>query len=130
MKSLFFASAVALILAGCTPSSSEPEKTTSAASVAPKTGPAAIIADTKSTIAGATGAMQGLEVGCAKCTYAMPGVTSCAAAVKVAGKAYALEIPGFDAHKEGLCAGAKQAKITGGELKGDKYVATAIELIK
>ncbi len=127
MKSLFFSAAMAFILVSCTsksPDTAKPSPQTDA-----KSGPGAIIADVKSTVSSAAVATQTLEIGCAKCTYSLPGVAGCAAAVKVGGKAYAVSVPGFDSHKEGLCKGAKQAKVTG-ELQGDKFVASAIEILK
>ncbi|MBI4606556.1 MAG: hypothetical protein HY721_31730 [Planctomycetes bacterium] len=81
----------------------------------------------KSTAAAALPAM---EVGCGKCVYNIAGVTACEAAVKVGDKALLLSVPGFDAHKEGLCAGPPKAVITGGKEEGGKYVATKVELQK
>ena len=64
------------------------------------------------------------------CTYKKEGVQACEAAVKLGDKVLLLSVPGFDAHKEGLCKGARKAVITGGKEEGGKYLASKIELVK
>lgn len=126
MKSFLILGLVAMFCVACD-KAAEPAK--APATDAGKTGPAAVIADAKDAVATATAAAQTLEVGCAKCTYHLDGAATCGTAVKVGGTAYAVNVPGFDAMKEGLCAGAKQAKVTG-EMKDGKFLASKIELIK
>ena len=54
-----------------------------------------------------------LEVGCGKCTYDMPGVESCMTAAVIDGKPVLVNGVGANAHAHGLCAGPKQASVTG-----------------
>ena len=68
-----------------------------------------------------------LEVGCASCIYEMEGVEDCELAARIDGKAYLVELEGFDAHGAGLCAGAKSAVVTGA-IEGDRFHATSLEL--
>ncbi len=68
-----------------------------------------------------------VEVGCASCTYEMEGVEDCELAARIDGKAYLVELEGFDAHGSGLCAGTKTAVVTGA-IEGDRFHATSLEL--
>ena len=122
MKSLLSA-LVAFSLLGCTTGSHEhgdhphgdahPE-----ASPAPdnERGDAALSGDAKT-----------VEVACASCIYEMPGVSGCKLAAKIDGKPVLVTGTAFDAHKSGLCSGAKQA-IVKGELRGGEFVATEVKL--
>ena len=76
-----------------------------------------------------TAATQTVEVGCAKCSYSMDGVTTCENAVKIDGKAMLVTGDhGFDVMAEGICRdGAKQAEVTG-SVEGDQFVASSIRL--
>ena len=76
-----------------------------------------------------TDAMQTVEVGCAKCSYSMPGVTQCENAVKIGDKTMLVTGQhGFDVMAEGICTGgARQAEVTG-SIEGDHFVATNIRL--
>ncbi len=68
-----------------------------------------------------------VEVGCASCIYEMEGVEDCELAARIDGKAYLVDLEGFDAHSAGLCAGAKTAVVTGA-IEGDRFHATSLEL--
>ncbi len=68
-----------------------------------------------------------VEVGCASCIYEMEGVEDCELAARIDGKAYLVELEGFDAHSAGLCAGTKTAVVTGA-IEGDRFHATSLEL--
>ncbi len=68
-----------------------------------------------------------VEVGCASCIYEMEGVEDCELAARIDGKAYLVELDGFDAHGSGLCAGTKTAVVTGA-IEGDRFHATSLEL--
>jgi len=76
-----------------------------------------------------TGATQTVEVGCAKCSYSMAGVSHCENAVKIDGKTMLVTGEhGFDVMAAGICTGgARQAEVTG-SLEGDHFVATHIKL--
>lgn len=65
------------------------------------------------------------EAGCAKCGFAVPGVTKCQNAVKVDGKVLTLE--GGNLSHGKVCQGTKAVELTG-EVKGDKFVATNVTL--
>lgn len=65
------------------------------------------------------------EAGCAKCGFAVAGVTKCTNAVKVDGKVLTLEGGGLSHGK--VCQGTKPVELTG-EIKGDKFVATQVTL--
>lgn len=122
MKSLLSA-LIAFSLLGCTNGSHEhsdhPHEATHQESVpasANEPGAAAVSADT-----------QTVEVACASCIYKMPGVSGCKLAAKIDGKPVLVTGGALDAHKSGLCSGAKEATITG-ELRGEEFVATAVKL--
>ena len=70
-----------------------------------------------------------VEVGCAKCSYSMPGVTQCENAVKIGDKTMLVTGEhGFDVMAEGICTGGpRQAEVTG-SIQGDHFVATNIRL--
>ena len=70
-----------------------------------------------------------VEVGCASCIYEMEGVEDCELAARIDGKAYLVELKGFDAHGAGLCAGTKTAVVTGA-IEGDRFHATSLELVE
>jgi predicted aldo/keto reductase-like oxidoreductase len=72
---------------------------------------------------------QTVEVGCAKCSYSMPGVTQCENAVKIGEQTMLVTGEhGFDVMAEGICSnGVRQAEVTGG-IQGDHFVATSIKL--
>ena len=74
-------------------------------------------------------AMMTVEAGCGSCIFKMPGVEGCKLAVKIDGKPYLVTGADVDAHKAGLCQGAKQATCSG-EIKDDTFVATSFELVK
>ena len=75
---------------------------------------------------------QTIEVGCAKCSYALDGHDECAAACKVDGKVVLLEGVSSEFDKlmaeHGFCApGGKpvEAKAVG-KMEGDKFVASSL----
>ena len=68
-----------------------------------------------------------VEVGCASCIYGMEGVGDCELAARIDGKAYLVELEGFDAHGAGLCAGAQTAVVIGA-IEDDRFHATSLEL--
>jgi len=71
---------------------------------------------------------QDAEVGCAKCSYKMDGVTDCVAAVRIDGKAYLVDgLPKFHAHAEGLCDAPKTGHILG-NLENGRFVAESLTL--
>ncbi len=72
---------------------------------------------------------QTVETGCGSCIYKMEGVEGCQTAVKIEGKAYLVTGVETDAHDLGLCKEAKQATVSG-KVEGDKFVATAYELVE
>ncbi len=72
-------------------------------------------------------AIRTAEAGCASCIYEMEGVAGCQLAVKIDGKPYLVTGADVNAHRAGLCASAKKAKIAG-KIEGDKFVATSFEL--
>jgi len=90
-------------------------------------------ASDKTTTASGTSAVPAAaatyEIACAKCIYAMPGVPSCAAAVKVGGKPLLLSGASIDIMAIDGCKAAKQATIEG-KVEGDKFVATKVEVKK
>lgn len=74
-----------------------------------------------------------VKVGCGSCIYGMSGVSGCPLAVKVDGKPYLVSGVDMDdlgdAHAaDGLCSIEREAKATG-KVKGDRYVATKMELL-
>ena len=68
-----------------------------------------------------------VEAGCATCIFNMEGVKGCKLAVRIDGKPYLVTGADVDAHGEGLCRSAKEAKVVG-QIEGDKFVATSFEL--
>ena len=71
---------------------------------------------------------QDAEVGCAKCSYKMDGVSDCVAAVKIDEKAYLIEgLPKFNAHTEGLCDAPKMGHIQG-NIENGHFVAESLTL--
>ncbi len=74
-------------------------------------------------------AMKTVEAGCGSCIFKMPGVQGCQLAVKIDGKPYLVTGASVNAHKAGLCRGAKQAKCSG-EVKDDMFVATSFQLVE
>lgn len=75
---------------------------------------------------------QNIEAGCAMCIYEMEGIEKCTLAVKIEDTPYLVEGVEIhelgDAHAEdGLCMTARQATVEG-ELEGDTFVATKLEL--
>ena len=117
MKSLLSA-LVAFSLLGCTNASHEHGDAHEEASLAPdnERGAAVVSGDAKT-----------VEIACASCIYGMPGVSGCKLAAKIDGKPVLVTGTAFDAHKSGLCSGAKQA-IVKGELRGEEFVATEVKL--
>lgn len=70
---------------------------------------------------------QTLEVGCAGCVFNMPGADGCQLAVKIGDKIHlvsGVEMPG---HESGLCDHSRMASVNG-QLDGERFVATALEL--
>lgn len=74
-----------------------------------------------------SGDVKTVEVACASCIYEMPGVSGCKLAAKIDGKPVLVTGTAFDAHKSGLCSGAKQATVKG-KLRGEEFVATEVKL--
>lgn len=125
-----------LFLVGCKPSasktsvesdSSSSAKTPAAASESATSEPTPS-ASSKAVLTGATA-----EAGCATCIYKMKGVTGCKLAVKIEGETYLVEGSAIDeygdAHADdGLCNTARKATVSG-QVKGDKFVASKIELL-
>ena len=72
-------------------------------------------------------AAQTAEVGCATCIYKMEGVSGCQLAAKIDGVARLVEGSDVDAHAEGLCSAAKQAKLAG-KIEADMLVASELTL--
>ena len=83
--------------------------------------------ETAPTVALASLENQPVEVGCGSCMYAMEGVSGCQTAVMIEGTPRLVGGIGFDAHKNGLCSATKQALVSG-DMEGDTFVATMIEL--
>ena len=77
--------------------------------------------------AAVSGDARTVEVACASCIYEMPGVSGCKLAAKIDGKPVLVTGTAFDAHKSGLCSGAKEATVKG-ELRGEEFVATEVKL--
>jgi len=110
--------AFAVTAIGCTNNSGDPAAK-----------PAVDAKPVTTAVPAAAAAAQSLEVACAGCVYKMAGAKGCTPAVKIADKTYHVDITGFSAHDSGLCSGPKKAQVTG-ELKGDRLVASKIELAK
>ena len=68
-----------------------------------------------------------VEVGCASCIYEIPGVEGCKLAAKIHGKPMLVTGAKVDAHALGLCRGAKEGTLVG-EVQGDEFVATKVEI--
>jgi hypothetical protein len=114
-----------LSLIGCKSESSAPQggdgaPSTSAAASTPTEAPAGSPAAT---------AEQTVEVACATCIYRMSGVQGCKLAAKIDGKPILVRGGSVDAHNAGLCSAAKQAVVSG-QVEGDTFVATKVELAK
>ncbi len=70
------------------------------------------------------------EIGCAACIYEMPGISGCGElAANIDGKPTLVSGHGLKIHSAGLCEAAKPATLTG-EIEGDRFVATKVELKK
>ena len=69
---------------------------------------------------------QTVEIGCGSCIYSMKGVEGCKLAAKIDGKTYLVTgADHVDAHK--FCSAAKSA-IASGQVEGDRFVATRLEV--
>ena len=83
--------------------------------------------------AGCASTQRKAEAGCATCIYDMKGVTGCVLAVKIDGQLYLVEGSAIDEHGDahavdGLCNTARKATVSG-QVKGDKFVTSKIELL-
>lgn len=68
------------------------------------------------------------DVGCAKCVYKLAGAGDCSQiAGTIDGKTLLLTGVELDAHELGLCNATKSALVKG-NVEGDKFVATVVEL--
>ena len=130
---LLLSAFVALCLLGCTSSSKEnpesspnesSEKTVSA--TASTKSPVAASPVAASPVAASSDAKT-VEVACATCIYKMSGVSGCKLAAKIDGKSVLVTGGSVNAHKDGLCSGAKQATVKGA-LKDGVFVATEVTL--
>jgi hypothetical protein len=115
----------ALMLSGCSGQEQEGE-TQKSPSTAPGEGASGML-PTAPEIKVAALQDQEIEVGCAKCTYKLPGVEGCTTAVVVSG--VPMVVGGLDvsAHDHRFCSGAGQAVVSG-EVKGTEFVASKFEL--
>ena len=69
-----------------------------------------------------------VDVGCAKCMYKLAGAEDCSqVAGSVDGKPLLLTGVELNAHELGLCKATKSALVKG-DVEGDKFVATDVEL--
>lgn len=68
-----------------------------------------------------------VEVGCGKCVYDIPGVTSCVLAAKIGDDAVLVTGAEVDLHDHGLCEDTGTALVSG-RLEGDTFVATTVEM--
>ena len=154
MRSLFLIGALSFVLVSCEPATKPEAPATPPATTPPAakptapavpavpaapgdakaapSGAAAVLGaakDAAKPVPAAVAAAAKLEIACAKCVYKMADVTTCTAAVKVAGKTLLLSGGNVDAHAVGLCNGPKQATIEGKE-EGGKFVATKVDIAK
>ncbi len=75
-----------------------------------------------------TGPTREAEIGCADCIYHVAGVSGCGElAAVIDGKPMLVTGHGLKIHSAGLCAAAKPARLQG-EVQGDRFVATRVEL--
>ena len=73
-----------------------------------------------------------VEAACGECQFSMPG-TSCDLAVRMDGQSYFVDGTGIDDHGDahggdGLCNAVRQARVSG-EVREDRFVAAAFELL-
>lgn len=68
-----------------------------------------------------------VEVGCGKCVYDIPGVTSCVLAAKIGDHAVLVTGAEVELQDHGLCEDTGTALVSG-RLEGDTFVATTVEM--
>jgi hypothetical protein len=83
--------------------------------------------DPKVTGGGTPAAAVSAEVACGKCQYKMASATTCAPAVKIAGKTYLVSGVTVPDPNMDLCKAPKSGTVEG-KIEGDKYVATKVTL--
>lgn len=76
---------------------------------------------------------QTVDASCGQCKLGLKGKKGCDLAVKIDDKAYFVEGVNMnqfgDAHgKDGMCNAVRKAEVSG-EIKGDKFVATAFKVL-